>query len=215
MVTDPYADDDALVAALRARDEGAFAWLLDHYSGSLKRLARAYVATDAVADDVVGEAWLAVINGIDRFEQRSSLKTWVHRIVMNLARTRGVREHRSIPFSSLGDEAAGDEPAVDPQRFVPRGQPGAGAWAAPPVPWDEEPETTLAARDTLDTVRAAIAELSAGQQMVITLRDLEGWGSDEVCNALDISETNQRVLLHRARAKVRAALERHFQESDR
>jgi RNA polymerase sigma-70 factor (ECF subfamily) len=215
MAVDPYADDDVLVAALRDRDDGAFAWLLDRYTGSLKRLARSYVATDAVADDVVGEAWLAVIKGIDRFEQRSSLKTWIHRIVMNLARTRGVREHRSIPFSSLTDEAASEEPAVDPQRFVPHGLPGAGAWAAPPVPWDEEPETQLAARATLDAVQAAIAELPPGQQMVITLRDLEGWGSDEVCNALDISETNQRVLLHRARAKVRAALERHFQESVR
>jgi RNA polymerase sigma-70 factor (ECF subfamily) len=174
-----------------------------------------YVATDAIADEVVSEAWLAVIKGIDRFEQRSSLKTWIHRIVMNLARTRGVREHRSVPFSSLADDATGTEPAVDPQRFVPRGQPGGGAWAAPPVPWDEEPETELFARDTLEVVRAAVAELPTGQQTVITLRDLEGWSAPEVCNALGISETNQRVLLHRARAKVRTALERHFQESAR
>lgn len=212
---DPYADDDFLVAALRARDESAFAWLLDRYSASLKRLARAYVATDAAADEVVADAWLAVITGIERFEQRSSLKTWIHRIVMNLARTRGVREHRSVPFASFVEEARGDDPAVDPSRFVPRGQPGAGAWAAPPVPWDEEPEVRLGARDTLDVVRAAIAELPPGQQMVITLRDLEGWTSAEACNALDISETNQRVLLHRARAKVRAALERHLEESVR
>ncbi len=212
MTTPDYSDDDVLVAALRARDEGAFAWLLDRYSSSLRRLARAHVSNDAAADEVVSETWLAVITGIDRFEQRSSLKTWIHRIVLNIARTKGTREHRSVPFSSLTSEADTAAPAVDPDRFRPAGKPGAGAWAAPPVPWDEEPETRLAAGETLDVVRRAIAALPPGQQMVITLRDLEGWRADEVCNALDLSETNQRVLLHRARSKVRTALEDHFEE---
>jgi RNA polymerase sigma-70 factor (ECF subfamily) len=212
MTAPDYADDDVLVAALRARDEDAFAWLLDRYSGLLRRLARAYVSSDAAADEVVSEAWLAVITGIDRFEQRSSLKTWIHRIVMNIARTKGAREHRSVPFSSLAAEADTPETAVDPARFQPKGTPGAGGWASPPVPWDEEPETRLSASETLAVVRAAIAGLPPGQQMVITLRDLEGWRAAEVCNALDLTETNQRVLLHRARAKVRTALEDHFEE---
>ena len=120
-----------------------------------------------------------------------------------------------MPFSSLATEADTSEPAVEPERFRAIGTPGAGSWAAPPVPWDEEPETSLFAVETLDVVRRAVAELPDGQQMVITLRDLEGWRADEVCNALDLSETNQRVLLHRARAKVRAALEQHFEESIR
>jgi RNA polymerase sigma-70 factor (ECF subfamily) len=207
-----YSHDDVLVAALRARDEDAFAWLLDRYSGSLRRLARAHVSSDAAADEVVSEAWLAVITGIDRFEQRSSLKTWIHRIVLNIARTKGTREHRSVPFSSLASEADAAESVVDPDRFRPAGTPGAGSWASPPVPWDEEPETSLSAGETLDAVRRAIATLPPGQQMVIILRDLEGWRADEVCNALDLSETNQRVLLHRARSKVRTALEDHFEE---
>ena len=126
MAAPDYSDDDVLVAALRARDEDAFAWLLDRYTGSLRRLARAHVSTDAAADEVVSEAWLAVITGIDRFEQRSSLKTWIHRIVLNLARTKGTREHRSVPFSSLASEADSSEAAVDPDRFRPAGTPGAG-----------------------------------------------------------------------------------------
>src|SRR3954452_24429753 len=162
-----YTDDSILVTALRARDEDAFAWLLDRYSASLRRLARAYVSSDAAADEVVSETWLAVITGIDRFEQRSSLKTWIHRIVMNIARTKGTREHRSVPFSSLAAEAGVPETAVDPGRFQPKGTPGAGAWASPPVPWDEEPETRVSANETLAVVRSAIAELPPGQQMVI------------------------------------------------
>jgi RNA polymerase sigma-70 factor (ECF subfamily) len=134
---------------------------------------------------------------------------------MNIARTKGTREHRSVPFSSLAAEADAPETAVDPGRFQPKGTPGAGGWASPPVPWDEVPETRLSASETLAAVRAAIAGLPQGQQMVITLRDLEGWRADEVCNALDLTETNQRVLLHRARAKVRAALEAQFEESVR
>ena len=204
-----YTDDEVLVDALLQGDGDAFAWLLDTYDVPLRRLARMYVATDAVAEDVVGDTWVAVIRGLERFERRSSLKTWLFRILMNVARTRGVREHRSVPFASAAgalDDGAG--PAVDPSRFLPLDAPqNPGAWAAPPVPWDEKPETTLLAKETLAGIGAAIAELPPAQREVITLRDVEGWSAAEVCNALEISETNQRVLLHRARSRVRQACE--------
>ncbi len=208
-----YADDGVLVDALRAGDEAAFAWLIDRYSPSLRRLARNFVSTDATADEVVQETWLAVITGIARFEQRASVKTWIHRILVNLARTKGVREHRSSPFSSFGADAEGSEPAVDPDRFVRSGA-AVGAWAAPPSPWDEQPDGRLLAGETLSVVERAVDALPAGQRAVIRMRDLDGLDAGEVCNALGLSETNQRVLLHRARAKVRCALEVHFEESD-
>jgi len=206
-----YADDRVLVDALRRGDEAAFGWLLDRYHASLTRLARSYVATSAAADEVVQETWMAVITGIDRFEQRSSVKTWLHRILANRARTKGAREHRTAPFASLADEVEADEPAVDPSRFRARGR-RAGAWASPPPPWDEEPEARLLAAETRSVIDAAVAALPPNQQRVLTLRDLEGWTATEVCNALELSETNQRVLLHRARAKVRGALEAHFED---
>ena len=211
---DPFTDDQVLVAALRRGDEDAFAWLIDRYDRSLRRLARTYVASAAVADDVVAETWLAVVKGIDRFEGRAAVSTWLYRILANIARTRGVREHRTIPFSSAAgamEEGAG--PAVDPERFGAIGDPGYGQWAAPPTPWDDEPEASLESRETLAAVRRAVEALPPAQREVITLRDLEGWTSSEVRNALDLSETNQRVLLHRARAKVRRALEQHFEEA--
>ena len=213
--TTPYADDRVLVEALRRGDEDAFGWLIDRYDGSLRRLARNYVATPAVAEDVVQETWLAVVKGIDRFEERSAVSTWLYRILANIARTRGVREHRSIPFSSAAgalDEGAG--PAVDPERFGTPGAPGYGAWAAPPTPWADEPESRLEFGEVLDVVRAAVEQLPPAQQEVITLRDLEGWTSTEVRNALDLSETNQRVLLHRARSKVRRAVEAYFEKAE-
>jgi RNA polymerase sigma-70 factor, ECF subfamily len=206
-------DDRSLIDRLRQGDEATFAWLLDRYTGSLHRLARSYVATASVADEAVQETWLAVVTGIDRFEGRSSLKTWLHRILVNIARTKGVREHRSIPFASLGSELDRDEPAVDPDRFRSARDRHAGQWATPPVPWDEAPEDRLLARETLTAVERAIDHLPPNQQIVITLRDLEGWPSEDVCNVLEITETNQRVLLHRARSKVRGALETHFEDT--
>jgi RNA polymerase sigma-70 factor, ECF subfamily len=206
-----YADDRVLVESLRRGDEAAFAWLLDRYHASLTRLARTYVATAATADEVVQETWLAVVTGIGRFEQRSSVKTWLHRILVNRARTKGTREHRSVPVASLADEVDADEPAVDPSRFRAAGR-RAGAWSSPPTPWDEEPEARLLAAETRSVIEEAVAALPPNQQRVITLRDLEGWTATDVCNALDVSETNQRVLLHRARAKVRTALESHFED---
>jgi RNA polymerase sigma-70 factor (ECF subfamily) len=203
-------DEAELLPRLRARDEAAFAELVRAWSPSMLRVARMYTSSRAVAEEVVQEAWLGVLQGIDRFEGRSSLKTWVFRILVNRAMTRGAREARSVPFAALaGDEAGRDEPAVDPSRFTRE-----GAWASPPRRWDESPELALRSAETLETVRAAIAELPPMQRLVISMRDLEGFGSEETRNALDISETNQRVLLHRARAKVRAALEQHFGEAN-
>jgi RNA polymerase sigma-70 factor (ECF subfamily) len=213
--SEPFADDGALVAALRRGDEGAFGWLVDRYDGALRRLARSYVATSASADEVVQDTWLAVVKGIDGFEGRAALSTWLYRILANIARTRGVREHRTIPFSSAAgalDEGAG--PVVDPDRFGVHGDPGYGHWSAPPTPWDDEPEARLQSHETLAAVQAAIDALPDAQREVITLRDVEGWSSTAVRNALDLSETNQRVLLHRARAKVRRALEAHFEEAE-
>lgn len=208
-----YEDDTILVDALRRGDDGAFAWLLDRYDGPLRRLARTHVPSTAVADEVVQETWLGVIRGIDGFEQRSSVKTWLYRILMNVARTRGVRESRSIPFSSVvGALEEGDEPAVPAERFQGTGDRHPGHWASPPTPWDEEPEERLLSQETMVAVAAAVEQLAPAQREVISLRDLDGWTSAEVCNALSLSETNQRVLLHRARSKVRRALEEHFEE---
>jgi RNA polymerase sigma-70 factor (ECF subfamily) len=216
LVPDPigdFTDDAVLVPALRAGDADAFAWLLDRYSAPLSRLARSYVSNAAAADEAVQETWLAVITGLERFEQRSSLKTWLYRILANVARAKGVKEHRSIPFASLGPELDNDEPAVDPARFRGPAERWPGHWAAPPVPWDEIPEQRLLGGETITAVAHAIAALPPNQRAVITLRDVEGWDPDEVCNALELSDTNQRVLLHRARSKVRRALELHLEEA--
>ena len=208
-----FTDDDVLVPALRRGDEEAFGWLLDRYSAPLLHLALMYVSNPEAAREVVQETWVAVITSVDRFEQRSSLKTWVYRILVNVARSKGVKEHRSVPFASLGSELEPDERAVDPDRFRGPRDRWPGHWASPPVPWDEEPEDRLIGSETLAVVATAIGLLPTNQQTVITLRDVEGWDPDEVCNALEISETNQRVLLHRARSKVRRALELHFEEA--
>jgi RNA polymerase sigma-70 factor, ECF subfamily len=210
-----FSDDAALVEALRAGDEGAFGWLLDTYHGALHRTARMYVATDAQADEVVQETWLAVLKGVDRFEQRSSLKTWLYRILMNIARTRGVRESRSIPFSSAsGALDDGAQPTFDADRFRPPSDAEwPGHWVSFPADWEHEPESRVVARETLALVETAIEELPPAQREVLTLRDVEGWTSAEVCNALGLSETNQRVLLHRGRAKIRNALESYFEGS--
>jgi RNA polymerase sigma-70 factor, ECF subfamily len=194
----PAPDSDAgLVRALREGDEAAFAELVDRYSPSMLRLAMMYVSSRAVAEEVVQEAWIAVLDGIGGFEGRSSLKTWIFRILTNIAKTRGQREGRSIPFSSLAPD---DEHAVDPDRFAENGH-----WASPPRSWG--PEDRLLADETVAVVEGAIAELPPNQAIVISMRDVDGFSAEEACNALDISETNQRVLLHRARSKVRQALE--------
>ena len=208
-------EEASVLEALRAGDEPAFARLVDELSGPMRRLARTFVPTAAVAEDVVQETWLAVLEGLDRFEGRSSLKTWIFRILTNRAITRGQRERRSIPFSSLVDAETGHaEPAVDPSRFRPPGSQWTGGWLDPPRSWDPIPEDRLLSNETLGVISSAIDELPPGQRSVITLRDVEGFGSRDACNVLGISETNQRVLLHRARSRVRRALERYFDDAD-
>jgi RNA polymerase sigma-70 factor (ECF subfamily) len=192
------ADESTLVAALRAGDERAFMQLVEECSPGMRRLALTFVRTGSVADEVVQEAWLGVLRGIDRFEGRSSLKTWIYRIVANVARTRAVREARSVPFSTLaGDDA---DASVDPAAFLADGH-----WASPVEPWQQVLDNE--ARAVID---AAIAALPEQQRRVIELRDVQGWPSDEVCNVLELTETNQRVLLHRARSTVRAALDQYL-----
>jgi len=206
------ADDQRLVESLRAGDASAFEMLIDRYHNPLLRLAMFYVPSRAVAEDVVQETWLGVLQGLARFEGRSSLKTWIFRILTNRARTRGQREGRSVVFSDLAvAEAGSSELSVDADQFWPADHPAwANLWVSYPRNWNELPEDRLLSRETLDRVQAAIAALPPSQREVIRLRDVEGWSSAEVCNVLEITETNQRVLLHRARAKVRRDVEQYL-----
>ena len=206
--------DGAFLARLRTGDQAAFTELVERYSGALMRLVRLYVPSASVAEEVVQETWLAVLSGLDRFEGRSSLKTWLFQIAVNRARTRGSREHRTVPFASLADREAGDDPwSVAPERFLgPDHDRWPRHWATPPRRWEEVPDRQVESAETLARVREAISRLPPVQRLVITLRDIEGWESGEVCNALEISETNQRVLLHRARSRVRGDLETYFAE---
>jgi RNA polymerase sigma-70 factor, ECF subfamily len=205
-------NDERLVAALRRGDEDAFRMLVDEYGPFLMGLAVMHVPSRAVAEEVVQDTWLAVLNGIDRFQGRSSLRTWIASILLNNARTRGQRERRVLPFSFLARrrEEGRDEPAVSPDRFQSVHDQHPGHWARPPAEWDS-PEEQLSTRETRRVLLETIAELPVRQREVIALRDISGWSAEETRNALGLSETNQRVLLHRARSKVRAALERHFE----
>ncbi len=209
------ADDALLVAALRAGDERAFVDLVRAQHPLLHRTAMTYVSSRAVADEVVQETWLAVLAGVDRFEGRSSLRTWIFRIAANIARNRAVREMRCRPFSSLvGDDGVPAGPAVDPAAFLPGDQPAwPGPWASAPVAW-QTPEQRLLTRETQEVIGGAVDALPRAQRLVVTLRDVEGWSAEEACDALGLSPGNQRVLLHRARARVRAALERHLAAAD-
>ena len=204
-------DDAKLVEALRAGDERVFEQLTREYHAALMRVAQIYVTSRAVAEEVVQETWVGVLNGIDRFEARSSLKTWTFRILTNIAKTRAQREGRTLPFSALERPDAVPEPAVGPERFLaPDHERWPGHWASRPEPW---PEERLIASETRRVVEGAIEGLPPAQRAVISLRDVEGWSSDETCNALGLTETNQRVLLHRARSKVRQALEDYLSEA--
>lgn len=197
-------DHAELLARLRAGDEAAFMELVDRYGPLMLRIALSHVPSRAVAEEVVQEAWLGVLTGLDRFEGRSSLTTWILRIVANRARTRGERERRSVPLSTLEPEGA-----VDPGRFRPESDPRyPGGWATPPDTW---PEEQLLQAETLQTIQAAIGKLPPRQQEVIVLRDVAGWDPQDVGEALELSDGNQRVLLHRARAKVRNELEAYLQ----
>jgi RNA polymerase sigma-70 factor (ECF subfamily) len=202
------AADAELLARLRAGDEQAFEALVRRHWSTMLAVAQAHVRTRAVAEEVVQEAWLGVIKGLDSFQGRSSLKTWIIRIVVNIAKTRGVREARSVPFTSLTPE--GEEAAVEPERFRGPDDAYPGHWRAYPADWHGLPESALLERETLGVVVTAITALPPAQRTVITMRDVEGCSPEEVCEALGVSEGNQRVLLHRARSKVRAALEHHL-----
>ena len=193
--------DTQLLERLRAGEEEAFAALVDRYHLAMVRLARNYVPTDAVAEEVTQEAWLGVLRGLHRFEGRSSLRTWIFRILVNQAKTHGARERRKVSvYESL------PQPAVDSDRFE------GGGWSHPPTPWSHAEERILAAEQE-GVVLTAIDGLPDLQRAVISLRDVAGLGADEVCELLDITDGNQRVLLHRARSRVRTSIERYMEEA--
>ena len=203
----PGNEQVAVLDALRRGDGDAFARLVAEHHASLRRVARLYVASAAIADEVVQDTWLGVIRGVWAFEGRSSLRTWIFRILVNRARTRAVREGRRAPVTgalSTHDEAepsAGDDPGVP------------GDSPPPALDLDSSPERSLLTKELQGRLRAAIEALPSNLRVVLWLRDVEGWSSEEVCNALAIQETNQRVLLHRARSKARAALEPYLEEA--
>lgn len=201
--------DEGILTSLRAGDDSAFLSLVERHQAAMLRIARCFVPSSSLAEDVVQEAWLGVLKGLPAFEGRSSLKAWIFRIVANIGKTRGVQEARTTPFSAAADEGDG-EPAVDPGRFLDDAHPRwPGHWQRAPQPWADE---QLIAAETIDRIRKAIETLPPTQRRVITLRDVEGVESEEVCAILGISEGNQRVLLHRARSRVRAILESHLDE---
>ena len=191
-------EDLALLERLRGGDEAAFAALVRQHAGALRRVARTFVRTSSAADEVVQETWLGVIRGLETFEGRSSLRTWIFTLLVNRARTRAVRDARNVPFSSVEDD---DGPTVDPAAFGDDGR-----WRSAP-PWlDGDPDSSLLSRELRAHLLQAIDDLPPAQRAVITLRDLAGVPADEACELLELSEGNQRVLLHRARSRVRAAL---------
>ncbi len=209
-------DEIALVARLRAGDEGAFLHLVDRYGPAMARIARAYVRDDATAEDVVQEAWLGVLRGLGGFQGRSDLRGWIFTIVVNRAKTRGVREARSVPFSALAhEESERADPSVEAERFAGQGARWPGHWLSGPVPWGDRPEARLLEREMRVRIDAAIDALPRVQRTVVLLRDVAGNSTADVCNALELSETNVRVLLHRARAKIRRALDPYVAGSDR
>lgn len=211
-VGDVVGSETVLLQRLRAGDEMAFRAVVKQHHQPMRRLALSFVQTESVADEVVQETWLAVIRGLGDFEGRCSLKSWIFQILVNRARSRGARERRITPFSSLGDQADEFGETVDPERFLPAGSRFEGYWAVAPSRFFALPEEQLLAQETTELVEEAIQDLPARQQQVMRLRDIEGWSSEDVCDSLSISAANQRVLLHRARAAVRAALESHFSE---
>ena len=207
------SSDANVVAALRGGDEAAFAALVDQYQGTLTRLAMLFVLDRAVAEDVVQETWLGLLRGLDQFEGRASLKTWLFRILTNRARTRASREARSVPFSALADsEVETFEPAVDPSRFRDADDRWPGHWRVAPTA-DDLPEQRVLADELATRIRAAVDGLPPAQREVVTLRDIKGWTGPEVSQALELSDANQRVLLHRGRSKVRAVLETYLADA--
>jgi RNA polymerase sigma-70 factor, ECF subfamily len=204
-------DQDELVEALRAGDENAYVGFVRLHGPSMLRIARLYVGSKSVAEEVVQETWLAVFTGIGRFESRSSLRTWLFKILTNRAMARATKEGRSVPFSTMSSQEVGaDEPSVDLDRFRGPEQRWAHYWTSSPAHWADLPEARLLSQETISMVERATASLPPAQRAVVILRDVAGWSSQEVCDVLEITATNQRVLLHRGRTKVRKDLERHL-----
>jgi RNA polymerase sigma-70 factor, ECF subfamily len=200
-------DDSELIGSLRAGDEAAFVTLVQRYNAGMIRLARIYVKDGSVAEEVAQEAWLGVLRGLEGFRARSSLKTWIFRIVLNCARSRAVREQRSIPFSAASEAMSeGAEPAVDSSRFRGPDDPYYGGWMSFPPSWGQAPEQRVLSREVRQLIAAAVDQLPPAQREVVVMRDVQGWTSEEVCQLLHVSESNQRVLLHRGRSKLRCAL---------
>ena len=207
--------DGDLLARLRSGDERAFAELVRQHHDALIRLARPVVSSQAVAEEVAQETWFAVIRGLPAFRGDSSLRTWIVRILLRTAQDRAARERRSLPFSALRPCESDDGPTVDPGRFRPAGEPLAGFWATPPQAWWTAPEPQALAAETGRVVADALDRLPPAQAQVVRLRDVQGWSGPEVCEVLGLTEANQRVLLHRGRARLRAALEDHFAQEVR
>lgn len=195
--------DDELIARLRAGDEGGFAELVDRYSPSMLAVARTHVAGREAAEDVVQDTWIAVLKGIDAFEGRSSLRTWLFRILVNIAKTRGVHDKRTAPVDV---QELDDRPVPGPESFQAAGDRWPGHWIRFPLPWRDSPEHSLLAGETRDLVRVELDRLPRLQRLVVSLRDVEGYTSEEVCALLDLTAANQRVLLHRGRGRIRLAL---------
>jgi RNA polymerase sigma-70 factor (ECF subfamily) len=207
-------DEGRLLAALQARDEDAFVALVRRHTPAMTRVALAHVGSKAVADEVVQEAWLNVLRGIDGFEGRSTLRTWIFTILVNGARRRAQQESRSVPFAALHEWGEEGSPDVDPERFFGPDHPRwANVWRSPPIDWHRMPEERLLGAEVGAAIRGAIAGLPDLQRAVMVLRDVEGWSGPEVCAALGLAEGHQRVLLHRARTRVRRAVEAYFSES--
>lgn len=201
------SDEQELVASLRAGDDAAFTALVDRHTSGLMRVARGHVGSRASAEEVVQETWLALLDGLDRFEERSSLQTWLYRVVLNRARSRGAFDARSVPMSALVDDPE-HGPTVEPSRFLPQdAAQWRGHWSQPPRPWQRDPQVQWESAENLGVLRDAINALPERQRTVVVLRDVEGMGADEVADILALTPGNVRVLLHRGRAKLRQALE--------
>ena len=206
------ASDEHTVAALRAGDEHTFRDLFARTYPMMKGVARGYVASDAVAEEIVQDTWMAIVTGIDRFEGRSALSTWMFSILTNQAKCHCARERRALPFSSIGPTEH-EGPSVDPDRFQSDDDAWPGHWATPPRPW-QKPERRLLSLEARAQLKAALAQLPDRQRLIVGLRDIEGLSAEEVCDVLDLSRENQRVLLHRGRSRLRAALEQYLEADD-
>ena len=204
--------DAQIVAALRAGDEQTFRDLFSRSYAMMKRVARGYVDSDAVAEEIVQETWVAVVAGIERFEGRSALGTWMFSILTNQAKTHTARERRALPFSSIASKDD-DGPVVDADRFQKDDEAWPGHWATPPRPW-QKPERRLLSLEAREQLRAALEQLPDRQRLIVGLRDIEGLSAGEVCDLLELSQENQRVLLHRGRSRLRAVLDGYIDGAD-